>query len=91
MGNLNGRFNINEDNYTSVSLRGKAVVDYICVPHDILEQCNDFKVITSRSIIENGNLVHLLGERSKTPDHSAMVIEFRTLHSVLSVTFQRIV
>ena len=34
--------------------------------------------MTSRSIVNDGNLTHLLGERSKVPDHSAIVFEFRT-------------
>ena len=36
---LNGRFDESENNYTSVSTRGKAVVDYICVPHEVFENC----------------------------------------------------
>ena len=35
---LNGRFNGSDNNFTSVSTRGKAVVDYICVPCDDLEK-----------------------------------------------------
>ena len=69
---LNGRFNEANNNFTSVSTRGKAVVDYICIPDDIMEQCVDFKVRTARSIIEDGNLCGLLGDRSKAPDHSAL-------------------
>ena len=64
-----------------MSPRGKAAVDYICVPHETLELCNYFKVLTSRSIIEDANLFPHLGERSKVPDHSALTVEFRTLHS----------
>ena len=40
---LNGRFDTNDDNYTSVSSKGNAVVDYICLPHDTFEQCLYFK------------------------------------------------
>ena len=77
---LNGCFNETENNFTSVSTRGKAVVDYICVPHDVMENCVSFKVRTARSIIEDGNLSGLLGERSKAPDHSALIVEFQTSH-----------
>ena len=77
---LNGRFNEADNNFTSVSTRGKAVVDYICIPHDTMAQCVNFKVRTARSIIEDGNLFGLLGDRSKAPDHSALITEFRTSH-----------
>ena len=39
-----------------------------------------FKVRTARLIIEDGNLSGLLGERSKAPDHSALIAEFQTSH-----------
>ena len=77
---LNGRFGEDDNNFTSVSTRGKAAVDYICVPHETMEQCVNFKVRTARSIIGDGNLVGLLGDRSKAPDHSALIAEFRTSH-----------
>ena len=60
---LNGRFNSSDDNYTSVSSKGSAVVCYICVPYDTFEQCMYFKVITTRSLIEDANLYGLLSER----------------------------
>ena len=34
--------------------------------------------MTSRSIVTDGNLTHLLGDGSKVPDHSAIVFELRT-------------
>ena len=74
---LNGRFDTNDDNYTSVSSKGNAVVDYICVPHDTFEQCLYFKVITSRSLVEDADLFGLLNERSKIPDHSILLTEFK--------------
>ena len=77
---LNSCFNETENNFTSVSTPGKAVVDFICVPHDVMENCVSFKVRTARSIIEDGNLSGLLGERSKAPDHSALIAEFQTSH-----------
>ena len=77
---LNGRFDETENNFTSISTRGKAVVDYICVPHDVIKDCMSFKIRTARSIIQDGNLAGLLGERCKAPDHSALIVEFRTSH-----------
>ena len=77
---LNGRFDVDDDSFTSSSSRGRAVVDYICVPHENFDQCVNFKVMTSRSVIDKGNLTQLLGERSTVPDHSALIVEFQLLH-----------
>ena len=77
---LNGRFIESDNNFTSVLTRGKAVVDYICVPHDVLEKCEYFKVNTMRSIIEDRKLTCLLDERSKEPDHSALITEICISH-----------
>ena len=77
---LNGRFDVDDDSFTNISSRGRAVVDYICVPHENFDQCVNFKVMTSRSIIDKGNLTQLLGERSKVPDHSALIVEFQSLN-----------
>lgn len=41
---VNGRICPLKDNYTSVSTKGKAVVDYILVPHDCLQSCISFQV-----------------------------------------------
>ncbi|CAG2190911.1 HMGCR [Mytilus edulis] len=75
---LNGRIDVQKDNFTYISGRGKSVVDYICVPHDVLEQLVSFEVITTCSIVEQSNLFSLLGERSKVPDHSVLTTEFKT-------------
>ncbi|CAG2253308.1 unnamed protein product [Mytilus edulis] len=75
---LNGRIDVQKDNFTYISGRGKSVVDYICVPHDVLEQLVSFEVITTCSIVEQSNLYSLLGERSKVPDHSVLIAEFKT-------------
>ncbi|VDI73918.1 Hypothetical predicted protein [Mytilus galloprovincialis] len=75
---LNGRYDPVHDDFTCVSGRGKSVVDYICVPHDALKLIESFQVITARSIVENFNLFEFLGERSKVPDHSVILTEFKT-------------
>ena len=67
---LNSRFD--NDQYTSISPKGKSVVDYLCVPHDIFDKCT-FNVLTMQSIIDEHNLHELLGQRSSPPDHSVLV------------------
>ena len=58
---LNGRFGEQSTQYTSISTRGKAVVDYVCVPHDVLEQCLDFKIYNCNDMIDSFNLTEHIG------------------------------
>lgn len=81
---LNGRCSIEKaesNNWTSISRRGRAVVDYICVPHDQYTKCTSFKVVSMQSIVDDCVLHGLLGVRSRLPDHSAIITEFTTVHS----------
>jgi hypothetical protein len=66
---LNGRFNEDRNTFTSGSVRGKSVADYVCVPRDCFNACNNFEVISPASILDKHNLKSLIGERSKLPDH----------------------
>lgn len=68
---LNGRHGDGSNEYTFHSTRGKSIVDYICVPHDVLKLCKNVR-ITSRKNIEKFNLFHLLGEECKIPDHALL-------------------
>ena len=74
---LNGRFKESEDNFTSVSSKGKPVVDYICVPHDIFSEFQSFHVISPSSLVAKYNLHDCIGERSRLPDHYLLKCEFR--------------
>ena len=58
------------NNYTCISALGKSVVDYICVPHESLSLCKNFKVLTMSDLI---NKLQLYGQ-SKIPDHSLVSI-----------------
>ena len=42
-----------------------------------------FKVITTSLLLKTAKLNHLFGERSRAPDHSALIVGFRILHSVI--------
>ena len=75
---VNGRICPLQDNYTSVSTRGKAVVDYILVPHDCLQSCISFEVITPTQLVNKVGCVELIGERSRLPDHSMLYLELQT-------------
>ena len=47
---LKGRFE--NDNFTSVSTKGKVVVHYICIPHDAFGNIKQFEVQTASSIVD---------------------------------------
>ena len=74
---LNGRFRDTDDNFTSVSTKGKSVVDYMCVPHDNFSQFESFQVISPSSLVAKYNLHNSIGERSKLPDHYILKCKFR--------------
>lgn len=83
---LNGRFNSAKDIFTSISQKGRATLDYICVPHDVFQTCKHFSVSTVQSLVDNYKLHHLLETRSKLPDHSFIVTEFETWYQAYTGT-----
>ena len=81
---LNGRFEEDADNYTSISRKGKAVVDYMCTPQDSLNDIINFKVLPIQCIVDKNKLHSMIGERSKVPDHSVITCEFKYQHETVS-------
>ena len=79
---LNGRFDVINNNFTCIPHKGKSVVDYIITPHDCLNKCSNFKVITSNDAIDMCSLSNLISSRCKPPDHSIVSCQFQTLHSL---------
>ena len=67
---LNGRSYKNND-FTSVSHRGAAVVDYCLVPYEKLDSYCDFEVIHSRNLIDRCINIQSL-ENIVIPDHSIL-------------------
>ena len=64
---LNGRGHSVKDNFTSVSTKGLAVVDYLCVPYDQLQYWEEFTVTPVTDILGDTkcNIIS-----SALPDHS---------------------
>ena len=82
---LNGRLCTENEFFTSVSTRRNAVVDYVCVPHDCYKNCSNFRVTSPESLVHQYKLQHLLGTRSKLPDHYFLSFYFRySVHSFIS-------
>ena len=75
---VNGRISPLHDNFTSISNRGSAVVDYFLTRHEDLKNISDFKVITMSSLAdcmgENGVGV----TPSLISDHSFLLMDVKT-------------
>ena len=68
---LNGRGDINNDNFTSISPhKGRSVVDYIIVPYDSIHTMSNFIVTTVTDCIEKLGICR--SSRVKVPDHSLL-------------------
>ena len=70
---LNGRFDRTKDNFTSVSTRGVAVVDYYITPNTALEQFENFQVHDILDIINSKNILI----DSTIPDHRLLTVEIK--------------
>jgi len=68
---LNGRVTPQFNNFTSVSVKGSSVVDYIAVPHHTLNICKIFKVLLAHDAMEIAKVYH-----NKIPDHSILQLVF---------------
>ena len=67
---LNGRNNVC-NNFTSVSTKGNAVVDYCFVRHDKLSDFVQFNVISVTDLITRSGIVSTVAS-SAMPDHSLL-------------------
>ncbi len=72
---LNGRFKPEENNFTCISTKGKSVVDYILIPHDVFDKVGNFKVYTMNDMCDRCHLAQYIGDRCHLPDHSILAIE----------------
>ena len=71
---LNGRVTPAFDNYTSISVRGKAVVDYFVTRHDCFNMFNKVQVETSTDLVDRLDLLELISNDCKPPDHSLVSV-----------------
>lgn len=74
---VNGRICPLNDNYTYVSVKGKAVVDYILAPYECLQTCNFLEVLTPIQPITAANCIDLIenGKKCRIPDYFFIVIK----------------
>ena len=72
---LNGRICPENDNITCCTARGVSVVDYVFVPHDNLEKCSNFSVMSMVDVLSKFDLKYLLNSHCKSPDHALLCFE----------------
>ena len=72
---LNGRVCKGNNGFTCTTARGNSVVDYCLVPHDILETCSNFNVISMVDLLELYDIKHLLGSHCRAPDYSMLCFD----------------
>ena len=65
---LNGR-NSKLNNFTSVSSKGSAFVDYVLLPYEQLRRYHNFEVILARDALQHSFDIQML-EQPSIPDHS---------------------
>ena len=76
---IHGRISPDLANYTSVSTRGKAVVDYMFTRHDCLSLCCNAQVLTTTDLVDKFSLVQLISKDCKPPDHSVLMLCLKQL------------
>ena len=74
---LNGRFDNDQDNFTSVSTKASAVVDYCIVTHSNFSQFSDFRVTSTNDLINSIPALCRLTS-SGIPDHSLLTWKIET-------------
>ena len=75
---LNGRFGKESANFTSISTKGTAVVDYIAVSNSEIHKFSEFTIKTCGEILEELDLGNLFNTNCRMPDHSVITCKFAT-------------
>ena len=74
---INGRVDIPNDNFTSISKKGKAVVDYFFCPYENLTDVAQFEVHSITDLVNKFNM-----SPGKLPDHSLLYCILKTSHCI---------
>ena len=72
---VNGRCAGNND-YTSISVKGTAVVDYTIVSHDYLHNCSEFRVKRAHELFNQTDLVCRCDPDHNISDHSVLTWQY---------------
>ncbi len=77
---LNGRFGVTSNNFTSISTRGKAVVDYFITAQEHFKYIHTFNIITMNDIKDKFR--YCIDEHCRFPDHNILCTEVFTSHNI---------
>lgn len=86
---INGRISPLNDNFTSISSRGSAVVDYMLTPYENLASVHDFQVVTMSSIVESLGAHNFVSSPSRISDHSLIIMEVYVRDAETSAGIER--
>ena len=75
---INGRISPLSDNFTSISSKGMAVVDYFLSSHDCIQSINHFKVLTMSDAIQNIGPEGVSRSPTSISDHSLLIMYIAT-------------
>ncbi len=75
-GLLNGRVTSQFDNFPRVSSKGKAVVYYFALPHSRMKYCTLFGVDLVAELLQKYELLGMLSETCKAPNHSVLKAKY---------------
>ena len=71
---VNGRINVDKNNFTFVHSRGRSVVDYFLVSIDDIESCVAFNIVTPVECFNKFCSVDLAGNTGSLSDHSVLIL-----------------
>ena len=74
---VNGRVNPLQDNFTSISHKGRAVVDYVLVPHLQLKHIDNFSVNIISDLTDRLNITR---SATQISDHSVLKYSIKVTH-----------
>lgn len=74
---INGRITPQFDNFTSISIKGRSVVDYFIVPIDCLQLCEYFKVHPIKHVLSS-----ISCQSEKHSDHSVIELKIRVIQKI---------
>ena len=80
---LNGRCNTASD-FTSISVKGVVVVDYVIVNQDVLHICTGIEIISATDLFQNDGLRGRCNPEHNISDHSVLCWQFHINHFCLS-------
>ena len=72
---INGRISPLNDNYTSISTKGTAVVDYFLTSHENLKNVQHFMVMTISSLVDSLGAHIVATSPNKISDHSMLIMD----------------